>query len=129
MLAGRWEEASVFFESLAQVIRTAEDRPNRPDVNADLAWCWLHIGRQSEAIALLSEISMQSAEAMDIDDQVTYLSRLIQLRQRLGMESPTPEEHTHFRAVCDAYLKHIELLRAELEPLSPARCNLQPFNS
>jgi tetratricopeptide (TPR) repeat protein len=129
MLAGRWEEASVFFESLAQVIRTAEDRPNRPDVNADLAWCWLHIGRQSEAIALLSEISMQSAEAMDIDDQVTYLSRLIQLRQRLGMESPTLEEHTHFRAVCDAYLKHIELLRAELEPLSPARCNLQPFNS
>jgi hypothetical protein len=66
---------------------------------------------------------------MDIDDQVTYLSRLIQLRQRLGMESPTPDEHHHFRAVCDAYLMHIEFLRAELEPLSPARCKLQPFNS
>jgi tetratricopeptide (TPR) repeat protein len=129
MLAGRWAEAAAGFEAVLEVLETIDDRPKRPDVRADLAWCWLHIGRQSEAVSLLSEISMQSAEAMDIDDQVTYLSRLIQLRQRLGMESPTPEEHTHFRAVCDAYLKHIELLRAELEPLSPARCNLQPFNS
>jgi hypothetical protein len=87
------------------------------------------MGRHQEAASLLSEISMQSAQSMDIDDQVTYLSRLIHLRQRLGMEAPTPEEQAHFRSVCDAYLKYIEVLRCELEPLSPARCNLPSFNA
>lgn len=129
MLAGRWSEASVLFESLAEVLAKAEDRPNRPNVAADLAWCWLNTGRTQEAAALISEISMQSAQSMDIDDQVTYLSRLIRIRQQLGSDPPSEEDLARFRAVCDAYLKHIATLRAELEPLSPARCNLQPLKT
>jgi hypothetical protein len=129
LLAGRWPEAATGFEAVLGDLETIDDRPKRPDVRADLAWCWLHMGRHQEAASLLSEISMQSAQSMDIDDQVTYLSRLIHLRQRLGMEAPTPEEQAHFRSVCDAYLKHIEVLRCELEPLSPARCNLPSFNA
>jgi hypothetical protein len=129
LLAGRWPEAAAGFETVLGDLETIDDRPKRPDVRADLAWCWLHMGRRQDAAALLSEISMQSAQTMDIDDQVTYLSRLIKLRQRLDMDAPTPEEQAHFQAVCDAYLKHIEVLRAELEPLSPARFDLQAFNA